>query len=253
MDTVNAARVIAGGGTAECEWRQWLLSSDIPRRAFTDLVSPCTRLVVVAPHPDDELLACGGLLAKQLAGAGRALVIGVTDGEASHAGAADWDATQLARSRGVERVQGLRHLAGRQVDIIRLRLPDGQVIQHADKLYRTLMCLLQPSDVVVSTWRLDGHPDHEITGWSAARACLLVGCQLLEAPVWMWHWASPEDVRVPWHRLVAMPLSSWAMNRKQHAVTAHTTQLQDRGAGLGAVLGPAIVERAARDTEYFFV
>jgi LmbE family N-acetylglucosaminyl deacetylase len=250
---VNADRMLSGDGTSEIEWRRRLSRIHMPSRAANDLVPQHARLVVVAPHPDDELLACGGLLANHVAGAGEAVVVGVTDGEASHAGAAGWDAAQLAHSRRDERLDGLRRLGPGDVDVIRLGLPDGQITRHADKLYRLLMSLLAPSDVVVSTWRLDGHPDHDSTGSAVAKASSAVGCRFLEAPVWMWHWAQPEDVRVPWHRLVSMPLKSWAWERKQHAVAAHTTQLRDRGAGMGAVLGAAILDRAARDREFFFV
>jgi hypothetical protein len=54
------------------------------------------RAVVVAPHPDDEVLSVGGLLA-QLADTGTPVeVIAVTDGTASHSGSTEWPAERLA-------------------------------------------------------------------------------------------------------------------------------------------------------------
>ena len=43
------------------------------------------RVVVVAPHPDDEVLAAGGLMRWMACRGREVLVVGVTDGEASHA------------------------------------------------------------------------------------------------------------------------------------------------------------------------
>jgi LmbE family N-acetylglucosaminyl deacetylase len=257
VELVNAARVIEGAGTAESQWRHWLASARIPLRSVPELIPVGRRLVVIAPHPDDEVLACGGLIARHAAHGGRTLVIAVTDGEASHAevqngDAANGDAVQLAAARRAESSEGLRRLGARDAQVHRLGLPDGRVGEHAHDLPRMLSRVLLPSDVVVSTWRLDGHPDHEATGRAAVRACLTARCRLLEAPVWMWHWAAPADVRVPWDRLVGAALEPHTIQRKQSALAAHTTQLLARDARRGPVLGAAIVARAGRDIEYFF-
>jgi LmbE family N-acetylglucosaminyl deacetylase len=131
-------------------------------------------------------------------------------------------------------------------------VPDGGVARRTGALAHTLSRLLLPSDVVVTTWRLDGHPDHEATGLAAAQACAAAGCRLLEAPVWMWHWAAPGDPRIAWDRLVGLALGVDLVWRKQEALAAHVTQLRARDATCGPVLGAEIVTRAARATEYFF-
>ena len=75
------ARRIAGAATAESDWQSWLPLLHPPALDWAALVAGAQRLVVVAPHPDDELLACGGALAMQAVRGGHSLVIGVTDGE----------------------------------------------------------------------------------------------------------------------------------------------------------------------------
>ena len=109
--------------------------------------------------------------------------------------------------------------------------------------------MLQSGDLVVTTWVLDGHPDHEAT----AHAALRTGCNLLQAPVWMWHWAQPGDTRIPWADLVALDLTDDAMDAKQKALARHHSQLGSRNSESGPVLATAIVQRAARRQEYFFV
>src|SRR5262245_63470691 len=44
-------------------------------------ISPDTRLLVVAPHPDDEVLGAGGLMQQVHAAGGRVRVVYLTDGD----------------------------------------------------------------------------------------------------------------------------------------------------------------------------
>lgn len=249
---MSATRAIVGEGTDGRDWQRWLMAAPCATRPVDHWLGEQQRLVVVAPHPDDEVLACGGLMALHTARGGETLVIAVSDGEASHAGIPGWDAPRLAHARRAESVDGLQRLGAGGAPVLRLGLPDGHVSAHLDRLPGMLAGVLQRSDVVVTTWQLDGHPDHDATGLAAARACRVAGCRLLEAPVWMWHWAAPGDARVPWHRLASVPLDADTVRRKQSALAAHTTQLQLRNARCGPVLGASIQARAAWSDEYFF-
>jgi LmbE family N-acetylglucosaminyl deacetylase len=249
----RAERAIEGHGTDELRWQRWLAPSVVPVRPLAQWLAAAQRLVVVAPHPDDEVLACGGLIAQHAQSGGRTLVVAVSDGEASHHGSASARSPlQLGALRRGESAEGLRRLGAHDATVLRLGVPDGQLAAHLGTIERSLARELRASDVVVVTWRLDGHPDHEAAGRAAADACRAAGCRLLEAPVWMWHWAAPGDARVPWHRMAALALDPATLRLKRHALAAHATQHEMRDARLGPVLGPAIVARAARPAEYFF-
>jgi LmbE family N-acetylglucosaminyl deacetylase len=87
----------------------------------------------------------------------------------------------------------------------------------------------------------------------AAEVCQMVGARLLEAPVWMWHWSEPKDGRVPWNRMVSLKIPIDVTGRKGDALAAHGSQLTPRSSSVGPVLGPEILERSARDREYYFV
>lgn len=248
---MNWDRGIFGEGTAEAVWEYWLQ----PRKkthALEDWLPRTARLVVVAPHPDDEVLACGGLIATHRENGGDIAVVAVTDGEASHAGSPLWEPQALAVTRRSESIAGLHKLGVSESSVKRLAIPDGKVAQYTFHLARQLKLLLRPSDLVLTTWRFDGHPDHDATARAASLACSLIGCRLIEAPVWMWHWASPGDPDVPWHHLYCLSLAASARERKKEALAAHVSQLNASNRVEGAVLGENILARANRAEEYFF-
>ncbi len=252
MVALNRRRIIQRGGTGEPAWQHWLRTAGLTNVALHEWLPRTARLVVVAPHPDDEVLASGGLMAMHSDRGGQIMLVAVTDGEASHAHTSRCQARALAAQRCAESMQGLVQLGIAGLAVERLKLPDGRVAHYIARLALRLQVLLRATDVVVTTWRMDGHPDHDATGFAASLACGVVGSRLIEAPVWMWDWASPGDTCVPWNHLRSLPLTAHACDRKQTALTAHASQL-DSSRGLeGAVLGADIVARANRTAEYFF-
>ena len=59
----SARRVIAHDGTPETVWDAWPGLDEVELFPIEKWMHPMARLVVVAPHPDDEILACGVLMA----------------------------------------------------------------------------------------------------------------------------------------------------------------------------------------------
>jgi len=223
-------------------------TGDAPATALRDV-----RLVVVAPHPDDELLACGGLIASVLAAGGSVRVVAVTDGEASHGPARPAARRRLAHRRDRERRAGLRALGAARGAVRRLGLPDGAVARHERTLARRLGALLTDRDLVVVTARFDGHPDHEACARAAARAARRRGARLLQAPVWMWHWSRPDDRTLPWHALRHLELPAPLAARKRRALRHHRSQHERGATRRGPVLDAAIRARIRWPREFFFV
>lgn len=251
MDLVNE-RAIRDGGTPDAVWLPWLARQPIRPAALHTLCPAGSRLVVIAPHPDDEILACGGLIASAIRQGIAVQVIAVTDGEASHGTDDRTRCAQLGARRVQESHDGLAALGVLACCVYRLGIADGAVSTHVPALAERLLPLLGANDVLITTWMLDGHPDHEATGAAAAQASKAVGCRFLQAPVWMWHWSEPGDTRVPWPELIAFHLPAESLALKRSALLKHQSQLEDRDGSAGPVLVPSIVERAARPAEYFF-
>ena len=246
-------RQIVGAGTPEAVWQSWPGLHQLPHTKLLDLVPQAARTVVISPHPDDEILATGGLLAMLALQRQRVCVVAVTDGDASHPGSIRWPAPLLAVQRRAESLKGLA-LLGLAPQIRRaLEVPDGKVRTHMPSLIAWLKTFLRADDVVLSTWALDGHPDHEATAQATAIACASLGARHIQVPVWMWHWGSPADARVPWRRMVRLQLSVDAFHRKKLALAAHRTQLEAQDTGRVAVLEPTSTARMLRSCEFFIL
>lgn len=248
-------RIEPGDGTPESAWLAWLDSADLPRTAVDALLPSTSRVVVIAPHPDDEILTAGGLLAAHAAQGGDCLIVAVTDGDASHPGSSLWPAQRLLRTRPEETERALQTLwrGGRAGNIQRLQLSDGQIGNQRSELIGKLAPLLTSADVVITTWRLDGHPDHEATAQAAITATRDAGAALLEVPVWAWHWATPGDTRLPWHRARRIDLDLCSVTQKQAAIRAFASQLHpDPSTGQAPVLRASTVARCDRSFEVVF-
>jgi LmbE family N-acetylglucosaminyl deacetylase len=121
-------------------------------------------LVVVAPHPDDDVLGCGALIARA-AQRIPVRVVYVTDGSASHLGSAAYPPQRLKDLREHEARRGLRRLGVAAAPRF-LEWPDGTVpmadsSDAAPLLEMLAECLPQEADVAVALpWRRDPHGDH---------------------------------------------------------------------------------------------
>lgn len=213
------------------------------------------RVVVVAAHPDDETLGAGGLLA-ELAATGRpAEVVVVTDGAASHPGSPTVGPEALAVRRAAEVRLAVDELSPRS-PVTLLGYPDGAVRESRSSVTADLRGLLaagSPPALLVAPWRGDGHRDHRVTGEICAELAHERGAPLVEYPLWMWHWGTPDDPRVPWARLRALPLSDRSVVRKHRAVARHETQVRALSGDPADLppLHPAFVRGFDRDVEVY--
>ena len=137
-----------------------------------------------------------------LAAAGTRLrLIAVTDGEAAHPAA---DPEVIGRVRTEESAAAREVLGARDADVVRLRLPDTGLAAREDEMADRLGELCAGFVVCLAPWEADAHADHEAAGRAARRA----GLEMLSYPIWVWHWASPGDRRVPWPQACQVALTA---------------------------------------------
>lgn len=242
-----AACPLNTGGTPVRVWTGW-------EREFPELdLDECPGLVLVAPHPDDETLGFGATAAALRARGVTVQVVSVTDGGAAQPNSPECEQIRLGQRRRRE-----LYCASDVLDLgtlFCLGFPDGRISDHTARLTDELTEILDawgPNIWCAATWRGDGHPDHEATGHAAAAAAARTGARLLEYPIWMWHWALPDDAAVPWHRATRIPLDSAAMDLKKLAAQAFRTQFHSDKPGTEPVLPPFVLQRLLAVGEFAF-
>ena len=179
---------------------------------------PAVPTVVLAPHPDDETLAAGGLIASLTQQGVPVSVVAITDGENAYRGDVG-----LGEVRDVEQQRALQRLGVAAADIHRLRLSDSGVSAEEARLTRALEPHLRGAGHIVAPWPHDFHPDHEVTGRSAlavARAC---GVPITWYFFWTWHRGTPELLQDLPLRL--LPLTAAQQEAKREALAFHVSQL----------------------------
>lgn len=253
--TASTNRIV-GKGTSLNAWKQSKSLAQLPIISVERLVPQGSRAVIIAPHPDDEVLGCGGLM-QLLSQLGREIqLISVTDGSASHPGSRHWPMERLSVIRPQESADALRRLdlPLHSLKWIRGGFTDGAVSTQESKLAAFIQRYLRPSDVVFTPWDHDGHCDHDAVGRATARAVEAVGAQRHDVPIWAWHWAQPEDQMIPWHRACKILLDPLTVARKRHAAHAFSSQLLgDPEMGLPPVLAPHVLERLLQPFEVVFL
>ncbi|AKK27351.1 PIG-L deacetylase family protein [Mycobacterium sp. EPa45] len=242
-----AARPIAGGGTPAEEWVQ--RQSPYPVLPLDQ----CPGLVVVAPHPDDEVLGFGAAAFSIAARGIDVHTVIASDGGGAWAGLSASERSQLEETRRSES-RSAATLLGLDIPTF-LGLADGRLAEQESELTDLLTDVLSnrgPGTWCAATWRGDGHPDHEAVGRAAAVAASRTAAVLLEYPVWMWHWARPGDDVVPWHRATRVAMNAVAKQRKSAAIAAFRSQVGSDGANREPILAPHVLARLERVGEVVF-
>lgn len=136
----------------------------LPLRPFSEV--PGGRVVVLAPHPDDEIIGAGGVLALHCRRGDQVVVVHVTDGGGASTGAARDDVRRQRsdEARAAAAVLGV-------TDIRALDFPDG-ALRPSGAFQSGLFGLLQTlrPDVLYIPSPFEHHPDHRATFLLAANA-----------------------------------------------------------------------------------
>ncbi|GAA3934386.1 PIG-L deacetylase family protein [Hymenobacter algoricola] len=189
--------------------------------------------VVVAPHPDDESLGCGGLLALLRQAGQPVSTVLVSDGTMSHPNSRRFPPPARQALRAAELRDALLILGVDSQSTLHLNLPDGGVpttgaagFAAAVARLREHLTAQRPQTVLVP-WRRDPHPDHRATSQLVGAACagLPTPPRVVEYVVWAWERAAaaelPQPGEVRGWRLDITPV----LDVKQQAIAAHRSQL----------------------------
>ncbi|MEJ2867438.1 PIG-L family deacetylase [Actinomycetospora sp. OC33-EN08] len=230
----------------------------------------CRRIVVVAPHPRDEIRAAGGLLRRLGSRHAEVDVLSLTErptrtctpapvGEPAPDPApaftlADLMAGALDDVGGAGGASGddpddsdtdpdeaaaeaaYRALGLSVVRRHRLGLPDGGVAEAESDVVAAISEIVGFSDdpgglCVLAPWSGDGDDDHEAAGRAAEVVTAAYRVRLVRWLDRAWTWAGPDSAEVPWRRARQVLLTDTVIARKHAASAAFLSAL---GAGRDA-------------------
>jgi LmbE family N-acetylglucosaminyl deacetylase len=201
--------------------------NDFPQTGIITLLDG-GRAMILAPHPDDESLGCGGLIAGLCRQAQPPVVVILTDGAASHPGSRRYPPPRLRQLRAGEARAAVALLGLPPGNLVFLDHPDTKLPASGEAfiaaaeavaaLARRLGCT-----VIIGPWRHDPHCDHEAGAAIAEHVAHLTGARLLFYPVWGWLLAS--EVKLPVARITGWRLDIAAhLALKQQAIATHASQ-----------------------------
>jgi LmbE family N-acetylglucosaminyl deacetylase len=183
-------------------------------------------LLVVAAHPDDEILGAGGLIRTWAVRGAEVNVLSVSDGEA-----AEPSRPHLGPIRREELTEALRKLCPTHVSVTRLGLPDGRVTGHENRLRNAILSLARGKVTIIAPYERDGHADHEVIGQVCLEFARSHQLAIARYAIRAWQHAGAVGLGAP--RFGKFVLSDDAQRAKCRALGCFRSQLD--GLDLGAL------------------
>lgn len=247
------------------------------RRRAVDVTeaSEARSCLVLAPHPDDETLGCGGTIRRKRLAGSEVTVAVATDGRYSHRSAVIGP-DELAALR---REESRRACAALGVDADHVRFLDFEENSLEDPAQRAaldealdhLVAETEPDELLIPSGidRLSDHRALNDAGLAAAARCRRA-MAVYEYPIWMWDpqaWierdASPARKlgQMAWRPVASLARLRPAFVRtdsvvadKRRAIDAYASQMTNlTGEETWATMDPRFIERFTGGEELFFV
>lgn len=218
--------------------------------------------IVIAPHPDDETLGCGGLIARLTRDGHVVHTVFVTDGGASHRNSPTWSRERLAECREQEGAEALARLGATNQPRSFLQLldaempkPDSAEREAAIAWLLDILDATQPH-LVILPWRRDPHCDHR-DSWQLAMDAIALSDQhpvILEYSIWLDELGTPADQPLAGEMARVSLDIAHHLALKRHAIAAHRSQ---RGEVItddptGFVLSDTTLDRLITPQEVFW-
>ena len=150
---------------------------------------PQRRVLIVAPHPDDEVIGCGGLISRMVATRCTPHIVILTGGDGSHRDCCSIPASEIVKARRELTRKSLSILGVPSEFVHELDFMDGSVSSNNSRQIerlKTIMADVKPDVVFVPHWG-EGWNDHVRTA-EIVKTLVAPDVALVEYCVWMWYY-----------------------------------------------------------------
>ena len=207
--------------------------------------------VIIAPHPDDEVIGCAGLIQALVERGTPPHVIILTGGEGSHRGCCDTSAEEIVAARHQLTLKSAATLGIPESHIHCLSYPDGGVtLEHPEtERLQTLLSELVPQSVFVPH-RGEGWSDHLQAAEVTKHLMAGKDAAIYEYCVWMWYYNVWHLDRKHAH---VLRISRVQHQRKLRAMEQYVTPQAPCGKPWSGVLPKPFLKAAEWNKELFFL
>ncbi|MBN1356806.1 PIG-L family deacetylase [bacterium] len=230
-------------------------------RSAIEIPLPCRPATIVSPHPDDETIALGGLIARKRKAGIPVRIVLITRGEASHRHCCGADPDLIAGLRLDQFFRATGHLGVTRENIHVLDVPDGGIPCPVDPGFEDLSNRIsalipvgEASEIYCPHPR-DGLPDHERTAGLIEKIVLNRNepFQIHHYPVWRWILAPTEKTSKKNQFLAGKLDIAPVADIKKRALDCYLDTPAPCGYPAGGILPPVILRFAREPREFVFM
>lgn len=206
-------------------------------------------LVIIAPHPDDEVFGCGALIARLVAEGYAPHVIVLTGGGGSHRSCCSSSESDIISARRKLTHFAMANLGVPDSQVHEFNFTDGHISEGNPDEKKKLEALLSEinPDVILVPHHGEGWPDH-----LAARQLgidLAVGAEIYEYCVWMWYYCQKN---LDWKNAYVLKMTEAEHKKKLDAINIYHSALAPCGKPWVGVLPKLFVKANSTNLELFF-
>lgn len=208
------------------------------------------KTVIIAPHPDDEVIGCGGLIMRMVSNNNPPKIIILTGGEGSHRGCCDLSSEKIKTERRKLTVKSLEILGLRMENVFELEFPDGKIDPNNKEMERLKLLIetLSPDSIFVPHWG-EGWPDHTIVK-SIVKIIVNKNIKIWEYCVWMWYYNIWKGLS--WEKCEILKLNPRERIKKSEAINAYIQPKADCGRPWCGVLPELFIKSHRGKYELYF-
>ena len=207
-------------------------------------------ILIVAPHPDDEVIGCGGLISRLVAQGNVPQIVVMTGGEGSHRGCCNLSDDKLKEARRKLTRDAMAILGVPDENIHELEFPDGGISAENQQsvALKKLIEQLKPDIVFVPHWG-EGWLDHVKTA-EIVKDIVPIDTSIYEYCVWMWYYNVWRGL--DWKNAFVLKMTPEEHELKLRAMDAYIKPLAPCGRPWSGVLPNVFIKANQWYKELYF-
>lgn len=208
------------------------------------------RVLILAPHPDDEVMGCGGLIQRLCEQGNTPHVVILTGGGQSHAACCHLPESDIKKERRAMASQILQNLGLPADHLYLLDFPDGSIsAQHKEmQTLQNLVAEIRP-EVVFIPHHGEGWSDHLVCRELVEKMPALGAAVIYEYCVWLWYY---NVWKLDWKRARLLRLTKSEHVDKCRAVDEYTEKQAPCGKPWSGVLPSLLIGACKWNKELYF-